>query len=122
MRKLLCACLSLWFVVASIRANSYLYLPLSVPKSADIVAFSNGLPPGTGSRRMLSRARVIRFLERGRNNTYPATWPQDESEYGSPCDGVIVDRAGQVYFWTLIAKRGLRLETAEGRTAFLELR
>ena len=96
---------------------------MTVPRAEDIVAFSNGLQSEGQVRRNLTRAQVIRFLEKGRNNTDPATWPPGGNEtFEHPCDGVVVDRAGQVYFWTLANKRGLRLETADGRQAYLQLR
>lgn len=108
----------------SVTANSYAFVPLLPPIAEDIVAFSNGLPPSTGIRKILKKDDILLFLKEGHNITDPATWPSrfNDFTYDGPCDGVIVDKKGMVYFWTLTSSDGMRLETANGTSAYLELK
>lgn len=106
-----------------VSANSYFYKPLNVPEASELAAFSNGLPPGTGKQRKLTRAAIENFLTNGKNNTNPATWKARRNEFNmnTPCDGVFTTKAGIVYFWTLVGEGELRIETASGEYAYLEV-
>jgi hypothetical protein len=121
--KLITIILTLASLTFTAFANSYQYKPLPIPNAAEIAAFSNGLPPATGKRTTLTREDLARYLTKGRNNTDPSTWPARVTEFNrnSPCDGVFVDKAGKVFFWIKSSANGIRLETAEGEQAYLEV-
>jgi hypothetical protein len=112
----------------SVEANSSIYEPLVPPKAEDIVAFTNGLPPSTGLRKMVKRDTVLRFLRRGKNNLNVSSWYDLEYpdrdrriELIQDCDGVMVDKNGQFIFWFLRTPKVLKLETPESKTALLQL-
>lgn len=112
--------------ILPVYGNSYVYEPLEVPKAEDIVAFTNGLPPSTGVRITKTRDQILKFLRRGKNNLDVASW--DKLEYPDRskialdyCDGMFVDKKGQFYFWILRTPKVLKLQTADGRSALLQL-
>jgi hypothetical protein len=118
--------LSFGFTFCSVEANSGIYVPLYPPKTQDIVAFSNSPPPeqSFGSRHVATRETILTFLRRGKNNLNTSSWYK--LQYPHPgkldfCDGVLVDRHGQFYFWFLRTPKVLKLETSDGRTALMQL-
>ena len=118
--------LLLWLGLAGgpLHANSSIYQPLVPPKATDIVAFTNGLAPATNLRQDASRKQILRFLQRGKNNPNVESWyalehPQRKGL--DHCNGVMVDRQGNFYFWFLRSAKTLKLETPAGRTALLQL-
>jgi hypothetical protein len=123
MMKSLALLIAILCATSAAFANSYLYKPLAIPKSEEIAAFSNGLPPATNERRILTRDQLLKFLSKGRSNTNISTWPSRITKFNrdSPCDGVFTDRSGNVYFWVLVSPNGLRLYSAEGEYAYLEI-
>ena len=121
-----CFFVLLWFVSAevNVQANSYLYQPLVPPKAGDIVAFTNGLAPPIGTRQPATRGQILRFLRNGKSNLDVESWysleyPQRRAI--DNCDGVMVDCRGNFFFWFLRSPKTLKLETADGRTALLQL-
>lgn len=111
------------FLLPFVGANSNLYIPLKVPEVTELAAFSNGLPPGTGKRRELTRDAIENFLKNGKSNTNPETWKDRRNDFNrnAPCDGVFTTKGGNVYFWTLVGEGELRIETASGEYAYLEV-
>ena len=104
-------------------AHSNFYTPLKLPKATELAAFSNGLPPGIGKRRELTRDMIEDFLKNGKSNTNPETWKARRNDFNrnAPCDGVFTTQGGKVYFWTLVGEGELRIETASGEYAYLEV-
>lgn len=123
-RALLLLLLSVVPIAGNLRANSCIYTPLNPPKAEDIVAFTNGLPPGTGVQTVVSREKVLRFLRRGKANPDIASWYAFEyPRQGAVenCEGVMVDRRGQFIFWRLCSAKTLKLQTPDGHFALLQL-
>jgi hypothetical protein len=104
-------------------ADSYFQFPLAIPKSNEIVAFSNGLQPLEGQRKMLTLEDLKKYIDTGKSKPKTDEWPARVTDFNrnSPCDGVIVDKSGRVIFWTHSTANGLRLETSEGGAAYLEI-
>ena len=106
-------------------SNSNIYEPLAVPKAEDVVLFTNGLAPATGERIRKKKENILEFLRHGKNNLDVRSWYEIERardpEKIVVCDGVFTDKAGKIYFWRLIGNDVLKLQTAEGEYALLQL-
>ena len=116
--------LGLVLIGNTLRANGSIYLPLVPPEAEEIVAFTNGLAPATGLRKDANREQVLCFLRRGKNNLNVESWPALEYPQRrriDGCNGVMVDRRGNFFFWSLRSAKTLKLETSDGRTALLQL-
>jgi hypothetical protein len=126
MRRLLVLAL-LPTVCGSLLATSYEYKPLKVPKANDVVLFTNGLPPATGERIVKTRKEILEFLRRGKNNLDVHSWYDLEypntkgAERMVACEGIFTDKAGRFYFWFLRTPTVLKLMTADGEYALLQL-
>ena len=67
----------------------------------------------------------MEFLRHGKNNLNVsswydlerARWPQTAVE----CDGVFTDKAGRIIFWQMFGNDVLKLQTADGKYALLQL-
>lgn len=115
--------LILFLSLGSVLANSRSVETISLPSPESVVAFTNGLPPATGTRDIKSREDITRFLKDG---SYTSKTPSPEDELalcsGAPvADGIFTDKGGRFYYWTLISPTRLWLRTPEGGGAILVL-
>ncbi len=102
-------------------ANTHLYKALkTIPQADDIIAFSNGRRPATGRRRKLTKEAVLEFLSKGRKADWGMTKIK-KIHHNSVCDGILVDKIGQVYFWELSAPKILHLEIESGEEVYIYL-
>lgn len=109
-------------VLLEAQANSVSLSAMEIPKPTDIVAFTNDLPPATGTPVLRSRKDIEIFLEKGK---YVGKYLTREDQLAistaeAPISGVFTDRQGLFYFWTLVSATRLYLRTVNAG-AMLEI-
>ena len=104
-------------VSVSASANTYIFKPIErIPAVDEITVFSNGKPPATGERILISRESIIRFLAHGTPVRDRKDWVRNTRSLGEFKDGVFFDSSGRAYFWSLQAHNVLLLETENGES------
>ena len=113
-----------WAGVAGVSGGNEKDRPFTVPRPEEIVAFTNGLPPGTGGRIEKRKGDIMRFLKHGKPKwNVPITYGYDPpGGMINQEDGVILDNKGRFYFWSFNSRKVLLLEVPDGRFVALELR
>lgn len=114
--SLLLACLAL---AISAHANIYLHEPLErIPKADEIIAFSNGVRPASGTQIKLTKADIQAFLTDGTVVRDPSSWKHSETwtNVGQKY-GVFFDKQGLAYFWRIEMEGVLFLQTESGQSA-----
>ena len=109
---------------ASAFGNTRAYIPLTLPKVEEVVAFSNG-PNIEVQRVLVPRNFIMQFLKEGRQNLDARTWypiEHSDPDFKDLSDGIFTDKAGKVYFWALRSKKVLTVVTEAGETALIEMK
>jgi hypothetical protein len=109
---------SLLALATTVFANVYVYQPLHrIPKADEIIAFSNGKPPASGTRKKLRKEDIQKYLKEGIPIQDKAKWkfPTSYSNMNM-MDGVFFDSQGLAYFWRIWEDGVLFLDTESGES------